>query len=201
MLFISTSEQLLTPPPRNKQMKSRLDKWTVTGLKTAWTARLKGLWPTARGPARGQPLVACPRGRYWGQDRLISSLMTWTIRQSVPSAESADDTQVGGVPDAPAGYAAVQVDGDRLEKQANQNLMKLKGKHQVLRFGRNNPQAPAWGWKTASHKKKVLGLLMVNRLNMVHQYALTVKEAHNLLDPKRIQPPHGGKQLFPSTRP
>lgn len=58
----------------------------------------------------------------------------------MPSAESADDTQVGGVPDAPAGYAAVQVDGDRLEKQANQNLMKLKGKHQVLRFGRNNPQ-------------------------------------------------------------
>lgn len=61
----------------------------------------------------------------------------------MPSAESADDTQVGGEADAPAGYAAVQVDGDRLEKQANQNLMKLKRKYQVLHFGRNNPQAPA----------------------------------------------------------
>lgn len=173
----------------------------MTGLKTGWTARLKGLWPTARGPARDQPLVACPRGRYWGQDCLISSLMTWTIRQSVPSAKTADDTKVGGVADAPAGYAAIRVDGDRLEKQANQNLMKLKGKYQVLHFGRNNPQAPAWGWKTASHKKKVPGLLMVNKLNMVHRHTLTAKEAHNLLDPKTIQPAHGGKQLFPSTRP
>lgn len=61
----------------------------------------------------------------------------------MPSAKSADDTKVGGVADAPDGYAAIQVDSDRLEKQANQNLMKLKGKCHVLHFGRNSPQAPA----------------------------------------------------------
>ena len=49
----------------------------------------------------------------------------------------ADDTNLGGVADAPEGCAAVQRDLNRLEKWADRNLMKFN-KCKVLHLGRDN---------------------------------------------------------------
>lgn len=42
--------------------------------------------------------------------------------------------------DAPDRHATIQADVDRLEKWTKQNLMKFKGKCQVLHLRRNNPK-------------------------------------------------------------
>lgn len=41
------------------------------------------------------------------------------------SSKFAEDTELGGVADVPGGYAAIQRDPDRLEKQSDRNIMKV----------------------------------------------------------------------------
>ena len=56
-------------------------------------------------------------------------------------SEFSDYMKSRGVSDTRDGYIALQRDLDRLEKQANSNLMKFNtGKCQVLHLERNNPR-------------------------------------------------------------
>lgn len=56
-----------------------------------------------------------------------------------PLSKLAGSIKLGEVVDAPEGFAAIQRDLQRLEKQMDRNLMKLNtGKHQVSHLGRNN---------------------------------------------------------------
>jgi len=63
--------------------------------------------------------------------------MIWVMGQTL--SESAEDTKLGGVADAPEGRAAVPRDLNGLEKWADGNLVKISnGKGKVLRLGRDN---------------------------------------------------------------
>lgn len=68
-------------------------------------------------------MVNC-RIQYWIQSCLTTSLMIWILGQNVHSNLFAEDTKERGVADTPVGHAPIQ--GDRLDKWANRNLMKLK---------------------------------------------------------------------------
>jgi len=91
--------------------------WTENWLKCQ-TERVvinkKSSWMLATG---GVPQKSILRPRLFK-----SSLMTWTIRQSVSSAKSPDDSKLGRVVDIPDGHPAIQVNVDRPEKLANKKL-------------------------------------------------------------------------------
>ncbi|NWQ64897.1 PIGG transferase, partial [Neopipo cinnamomea] len=80
------------------------------------------------------------RSVHTGQYYLTSSLMTWAVGQSAPSARGGRSTKLIEVFDAVGGSAAIQRYLDRLEKWANRNLLRFsKGKCQTLHLERNNP--------------------------------------------------------------
>lgn len=92
----------------------------------------------AQSSTRGQSLLEYPRSQHQGQYCSTSLLITWTIGQC-PLSKLAGSIKLGEVVDAPEGFAAIERDLQRLEKQMDRNLMKLNtGKHQVSHLGRNN---------------------------------------------------------------
>lgn len=93
--------------------------------------------------------------------------------QSAPP-KFADYTKLGGVVNMPDGCIAIHRDLNRLEKWANKNLMKFKGKCQVLHLGRNN-HVPQYMLETnSSFAEESLGVL-VDKLPMRQQCALALK--------------------------
>jgi len=97
----------------------------------------------------------------------------------------ADDTKLGGMVDTPEGCAAVQRDLDRLENQAERNLMRFNnGKCRVLHLGRNNPMYHyrlGEGLMESSSAERYLCFLVDDRLTMSQQCALAAKKANGLL--------------------
>ena len=100
-------------------------------------------------------------------------------------SQFADDTELRGVVDTPAGCAALQRDLDRLESWAERNLLRLnKGKGRVLHLGRNNPmhQYKLGGdLLECTSVERDLGVLVDDRLTMRQQCALAAKKANGIL--------------------
>jgi len=90
------------------------------------------------------------------------------------------------VADTPKGHAAIQRDHNRLEKQADSNLMKFnKEKCKVLQPRRNNPmhQYTLGAVQLESRlAEKDLGVLVDTKLNMSQQWALAAKKVNGILD-------------------
>lgn len=82
----------------------------------------------------------------------------------------AGNSNLGEATDGPEGYAAIQRDLDRLEKQTGRNLIKLsKRKYEVLPLWRNNPKQQ--NMLEAKHlensfAEKDLGILVDRKLDM-----------------------------------
>jgi len=85
------------------------------------------------------------------------------------------------VVDTPEGCAAIQRDLDRLESQAQRNLMKFnKGKDRVLYLGRNNPMHQyrlVADLLESSSVERNLGVLVHDRLTMSQQCAPDCQES------------------------
>ncbi|PKU32248.1 rna-directed dna polymerase from mobile element jockey-like [Limosa lapponica baueri] len=61
-------------------------------------------------------------------------------RSEYTLSKFADDTKLGRIVGLPDTHATIQADVDSLEERTNWNLMKFKGKCQVLHLRRNNPK-------------------------------------------------------------
>jgi len=83
------------------------------------------------------------------------------------------------------GKATLQEDLDRLEKQANKNLMEFsKDKCKVLHLGKHNPVVQHSLGSTqlgSSSVERDLGILVDKQFNMSEQYAAATKQANMML--------------------
>ncbi|GAB0188283.1 mitochondrial enolase superfamily member 1 [Grus japonensis] len=97
----------------------------------------------------------------------------------------ADDIKLGGVADMSQECAAIQRDFDRLEKWADDNLVKVnKEKCKLLHLERNNPRHQCILRVTqleSSLAEKDLEVLVDNKLNTNQQCALAAKVANGIL--------------------
>ena len=150
--------------------------WSMAGingqwdsLKTGWTS-LKGLWSVAQSVAGGQSLVVYTSGPYWGQYCLISSLMIWMMRQSVPKVNlQMVQTWEEWLMHQRVGSSAIQRDLNRWEKWADSNIKFSKGKCKSLHLGRNNSidhYTVEANWLESSFAEKDPGVLVDTKLNM-----------------------------------
>ena len=120
-----------------KLMKYRLDeqtaRWTENWLK-GWAQRVV---ISSTKSSRRPITSSVPQGSILGPN-----LLKIFINDLDDGAECAlrtfADTKLGGVADTPEGRATTPRDLDSLEKRADRNLMKFKGKCKVLNLGRNN---------------------------------------------------------------
>ncbi|KAJ7398038.1 hypothetical protein BTVI_129604 [Pitangus sulphuratus] len=99
--------------------------------------------------------------------------------------------KLGGMSDTPEGCAAIQWDLDRLESEAERNLMRFnKGKYRVLHLGRNNPKYQyrlGGDLLEISFVEKDLGGLMGDKLTMSQQCALKARRASGILGCKEYK--------------
>ncbi|KAJ7419876.1 hypothetical protein BTVI_23631 [Pitangus sulphuratus] len=101
-------------------------------------------------------------------------------------SEFTDDTKLGGVVDNPGCCAAQQKDLSRLERWAEQNLVKFnKGKCRVLQLRRNNSRCQH-GLGTdlleTSSVDKDLGILVHHKLSVSQQCSLVAKKDNGVLE-------------------
>jgi len=97
----------------------------------------------------------------------------------------AKDTRLCGAVDMLEGKDAIQMDLDRLERQASVMLTKFnKPKCKVLHLGQSNPKHKyrlGREWIESSPEEKDLGLLADKKLNMMQQCALSAQKANHIL--------------------
>lgn len=91
--------------------------------------------------------------------------------------------QIGGVADLPEDYAAIHGHLNRLEGEANRNLMKFN-KESVPPLGEEQPQEPAHGGVThleSSSAELDLGVMVDTELNLNKWCAIATKKANSIL--------------------
>jgi len=97
----------------------------------------------------------------------------------------ANDTKLGHVVDLLEGRDTILRDLDRLEHWACVSLMKFNNANcKVLHMGWGNPNHKCRlgrEWIESSPEEKDLGVLVVEKLNMTWQYALTAQKANCIL--------------------
>ncbi|PKU47393.1 rna-directed dna polymerase from mobile element jockey-like [Limosa lapponica baueri] len=97
----------------------------------------------------------------------------------------ADDTKLRGVVNMLEGRDAIQRDVGRLEKRANEKLMKFnKAKCKVLHLGQGNPKHKyhlGGEWIENSSEEKDLGVLVHEKLNTSQQCVLAAQKANCIL--------------------
>lgn len=114
-------------------------KWN--GVKTVQNAKLKGLWSMTLSPESPE---LCHRSQCWVVQNLYQWPGWWDWMHPQQVCRWLKSTY--RVADRADGCAAIQKDLKRLSKWANRNLMKFRGKCQVLPLGRNNAVHQYWLW-------------------------------------------------------
>jgi len=155
VLYLDSSEATVSHNViTDKLTKYRLDKWTITWIENGlnyWAQKVV----ISRMKSRWRQVTSCvPQGSVAGPILFSISINDLDDGSECTLRKFTNDTKLGGVADTPDGCAAVQRDLNRLEKQAERNLIKFqKSKCTVLPWGRTNPDTNTlWGlsgWKAA----------------------------------------------------
>ncbi|PKU31221.1 rna-directed dna polymerase from mobile element jockey-like [Limosa lapponica baueri] len=158
------------------------EQWTLS----TWTSKA---FDTASHKIFLDKLLMCGLGEQTqgvviGGTRASWRLVTSGMPKSLWWVQFADETKLGGEADTPEGCAAIQRDFNRLEKWADENLLKFNKKCKVLHLVRNNPMHQYMLGATqleSSLAEKFLGVLVDTKLNMSQQGALAAKTPNGIL--------------------
>jgi len=168
-----------------KLRKCGLDEWSVRWIENWLNGRTQRVVISGAESSWRPVASGVPQGSVLGQVLLNFFINDLDEGTECTLSKFADDTKLGGVADAPAGYAAIQWDLNRLESWAQRNLMKFnKGKCRVLHLGRNSPMHQyrlGVDLLESSSAERDLGVLVYDKLTMSQKCALFARKASGVL--------------------